>query len=323
MAYLRLQDYLNFRIQEVQLNQITQNNDFSRLSCELESQSELISYLVQKYDVEEEFRNTFTYSYGKTYYANNLSEISASNYSASNTYTLHSLTNNAGNIYVCTTAITTPEAFNSSHWKLIGKSKDLFFVMPPASPYSYKTAYQENDLVYYKNKIYKCRVSNTNVMPTDVNQGKYYWFTGVDYSFTGVEPYNVASDFSAYSSGTTYSKNAIVQSSGNIYISTQNNNLNKSVTDINYFLPIKWGNGDNRSQQLVAFMVDLVLYKLHMRIAPQNIPQLRKDNYNYAIQWLLEAGGQNNSITADIPLLQPKQGGRIRWGSNTRNINNY
>ena len=60
-----------------------------------------------------------------------------------------------------------------------------------------------------------------------------------------------------------------------------------------------------------------------MRIAPNNIPQLRENNYNYAIDWLKQAGGQDNAITADIPLLQPKQGGRIRWGSNTRNINIY
>jgi len=81
--------------------------------------------------------------------------------------------------------------------------------------------------------------------------------------------------------------------------------------------------GDNRSQQLVMYCIDIVLYHIHSRISPRNIPQLRMDRYDRAIEWLKEAGGQNTAITAAIPLLVPNQGMRIRWSSYPRNINTY
>lgn len=81
--------------------------------------------------------------------------------------------------------------------------------------------------------------------------------------------------------------------------------------------------GDNRSQQLVMYCIDIVLYHVHSRISPRNIPQLRMDRYDGAIQWLKEAGGQDTAITAAIPLLVPNQGMRIRWSSLPRNINTY
>jgi hypothetical protein len=70
-------------------------------------------------------------------------------------------------------------------------------------------------------------------------------------------------------------------------------------------------------------MIDLCLAKIHNLIAPNNIPQVRKDNADYAIEWLRSAGGQDDAITADIPLLQPNVGLRIRYGGNVKNINTY
>jgi hypothetical protein len=322
MAYLRLNDYYQLRIQKAQLDQITQGSDIVRVSSELESLAEMISFLVQKYDIEDEFKDIKNYSYGQTYNANDLVELDATLYVATNTYTLNSKTLYNSNVYVCTTAIVTPEAFNSTRWKLVGKQYDLFNVASPYTRYSFKTTYVLGDYVIYKNKIYKCLVTNTNVMPTDANQGSLYWGSGVNYSVTGVEPYNVVSDFTAWNNATIYSIGNKVSYNNFIYYANSNN-LNVAPGNINHWLPITWKNSDNRSIQLVAFLIDIVLFKIHMRIAPNNIPQLRKDNYTYAKEWLMEAGGQNNAITANIPLLQPKKGGRIRHGSNVKNINTY
>ena len=323
MAYLRLQDYYNLTIQAPQLAQITQNNDAVRISCELVARAEMISYLVQRYDIDDEFTDIGTYSYGQTYKANQLVQLDGQTYVATNTYGLHSITLHNGSIYICTTAINTPEAFNSAHWMVLGNQYDLWNVASPFLRYSYKTNYQKGDVVFYKNNLYKCLVTNTNIMPTDLNVGAYYWGVAVPYSFSGVEPYNVASDFSNYSGSTNYTVGTKVNYNGVVYNCVKANHGILPTYDCETWQPITWSNSDNRSIQLVAFLVDIVLYKIHMRIAPNNIPQLRKDNYNYAIQWLMEAGGQNNAITADIPLLQPKQGGRIRWGSNVKNFNNY
>jgi len=323
MAYLRLQDYYQLRIQKTQLDQIIQNNDVVRVSSELESLAEMVSFLTQKYDVEDEFRDIKSYAYGQTYNANDLIELDAPLYVATNTYTLHSKTLYNSNVYVCTTAITTPEAFNSAHWKLVGSQYDLFNVVSPYTRYSFKTTYVVGDFVVYKNKLYKCLVSNINIMPTDANLGFKYWSLGVNYSVTGVEPYNVVSDFSSWNNSTTYSVGSLVSYNGIVYYCNGSNINHSPLGNITYWLPVTWKHSDNRSIQLVAFLIDMVIYKINMRIAPNNIPQLRKDNYNYAKEWLIEAGGQNNAITANIPLLQPKQGGRIRHGGNTKNINTY
>jgi hypothetical protein len=324
MAYLRLQDYFNFRIQEQQLTQVTQGNDVVRQSCELEAEAEMISYLVQRYDIDDEFKDVGSFVNNGTYYANDLIELNATAYSATSTYALNATCLNSGKVYICTTAITTPEAFNISKWQLVGNQYDLFYVKSPFPRYSYNTTYEVGDCVFYKNKVYKCIVSVTNIMPTDPNKASYYWSTGVDYYLKNLNCYLTPTNKPTYSSATTYAKDTIVNYNNQLYICVQNNVLNVTPgTDINKWLPTTWVKGDNRSQQLVAFLVDIVLYKIHMRIAPNNIPQLRKDNYTYCLDWLMQAGGQNNAITANIPLLQPKQGARIRWGSNPKNYNNY
>lgn len=324
MAYLRLQDYFNFRIQEQQLTQVTQGNDVVRQSCELEAEAEMISYLVQRYDIDDEFKDVGSFIKNGRYYANDLIELNATAYSATSTYALNSTCLNSGKVYVCTTAITTPEAFNISKWQLVGNQYDLFYVKSPFPRYSYNTTYQVGDCVFYKNKVYKCIVSVTNIMPTDPNKASYYWSTGVDYFVINYNCNQTPTNFTTWLVNTTFDEQDIVNYNQQIYISVKDNNLGVTPgTDINSWLPMTWVKGDNRSQQLVAFLVDIVLYKIHMRIAPNNIPQLRKDNYTYCLDWLMQAGGQNNAITANIPLLQPKQGARIRWGSNPKNYNNY
>jgi hypothetical protein len=83
----------------------------------------------------------------------------------------------------------------------------------------------------------------------------------------------------------------------------------------------KWTLGDNRNAQVVNYMVDIVLYHIHSRIAPKNIPDLRVKRYDDAISWLKNCA-KGDWITASIPLIQPKQGMRSRWGSRIPKQNN-
>ena len=82
-----------------------------------------------------------------------------------------------------------------------------------------------------------------------------------------------------------------------------------------------WAQADNRCQELLTHVVNIVLYRLHTRIAPQNIPRLREQMYNEAISWLTAAA--NGAITPSLTALEPKQGARIRWGGNIKNVNSY
>src|SRR6478752_6604181 len=68
MAYLRLQDYLRF-IPQQQLDEITDENPFTREDLEPTSEEEAISYLVQKYDTKREFAGVSVYDITKSYKA--------------------------------------------------------------------------------------------------------------------------------------------------------------------------------------------------------------------------------------------------------------
>jgi len=84
-----------------------------------------------------------------------------------------------------------------------------------------------------------------------------------------------------------------------------------------------WVAGDNRNQQMVNYLIDIVLYHLHSRISPRNIPELRVKRYDDAIAWLKQCA-KGEYITGGLALLQPKQGNRIRYGASvTKQYNNY
>lgn len=322
MGYLRLYDYYNKRIQKTQLDQITGNRDAVRLSCELEAQAEVISYLVQKYDVNQEFTDTNVWIGATTYYSDNRFELDAIAFSATSTYALDALVSYSGYVYQCTTAITVAAAWNPAKWRLVGAQYALYYVKTPYPAYNSKTYYSLGDFIFYNGKIYKCAINNVGLMPNDVVNGVTYWGTGSAYSFTGVEVYNIPSNFASYSSVTAYSIGDKVNYGGQIYnCVVANTGIVPSYSTS--WQPITWINGDNRSQQLIGVMLDLCLSKIHILIAPNNVPQVRKDNADYAIEWLRSAGGREDAITADIPLLQPNVGLRIRYGSNVKNINTY
>ena len=84
-----------------------------------------------------------------------------------------------------------------------------------------------------------------------------------------------------------------------------------------------WIKADNRNQQMVNMMIDVTLFHLHSRIAPRNIPDLRVKRYDDAVAWLKNCS-RGTDITADLPLIQPKSGQRIRYGSRlVKQNNNY
>jgi len=44
--------------------------------------------------------------------------------------------------------------------------------------------------------------------------------------------------------------------------------------------------GADRNSELVMYMVDMVLYHLHSRITPGQVPELRSQRYQDAMEWL-------------------------------------
>ena len=294
MAYLILSDFKKL-IQSDNLAAII-GSDYNILDqINLASQSEVVSYLTQKYDCSREFSDTNVYSRTPAYKANERVYLDATEYSATSTYALNSLTLHLGNVYICSTAITIAEAWTVGHWTLIGSQYSLFYVPLPKPEFNYLTTYAKDDHIWYKDKTYTALLPSVsyghdsalqlgnyenippiNIFPDDINNGAKYWGTGTAYALTA----------------------------GTLPTATG------------------WTAGDNRNQQLVNYCIDVALYTIHSRIAPRNIPDLRVKRYDDVIKWLQNAA-QGKTITAALPLIQPKSGGRIRFGGQVKQKNNY
>lgn len=205
-----------------------------------------------------------------------------------------------------------------------------------ADDYDSATPYSVNDRVVYSDTIYLNISGATGVLPSTgttnwsaitADKSLYYAKLPVDeYSYTNT--YTTGSqvwfDDVVYtalqpSTGVLPTLNASVWSAGALY----------SFTDFYPENTTYWIKGDNRNQQVVMYLIDCVLYHLHSRISPRNIPDLRAIRYdgNNAFQsggvigWLKKIA--SGDITADLPQILPKQGNSIRWGSNTKNTNTY
>jgi hypothetical protein len=87
------------------------------------------------------------------------------------------------------------------------------------------------------------------------------------------------------------------------------------------FIPKYYTKGDGRNQQMVGTMIDIALYHIHSRIAPRNIPDLRVKRYDDAKKWLKMCA--HGDITPNILLKTPRQGCKIRIGSQPKNSNSY
>lgn len=74
--------------------------------------------------------------------------------------------------------------------------------------------------------------------------------------------------------------------------------INQNPNDTNYFTP-----RDPRNQHLVQMFVDVLLYHLHSRINPRNIPEFRISRRDDVISYLKMVADPRKNIQPDFPLL--------------------
>jgi Protein of unknown function (DUF1320) len=296
LSYLIAQDYLK-QIQEQNLQAVISSTPSIQAVAELAAQEECISYLIQKYDTEAEFTDTLLYDpTAATYNAMSRVYLNASAYVAMQAYAVGALTLYQGNVYICKTIIA-GEAWTIAHWTLLGAQYQLFFAIFPELEFKLYWLYNVGDLAYWKGRIYSC-LKNTRLLGhQDLIQA---------YNTENIPYPNFFPDDPVNGPGQWYDQGAYSIPAGGLL----------SVDPV-YFIP-----GDNRSQMLVLYMIDMVLYHLHSRISPRNIPEIRAERYEAAKSWLKNVA-RGNDITAPIPKKQPPQGRRIRSGSNIKNQNGY
>lgn len=91
----------------------------------------------------------------------------------------------------------------------------------------------------------------------------------------------------------------------------------KGITETEFFTE-----GDNRNPKIVDVTIDVLLYHMHSRISPRNIPDLRRLRYDGddpqqrggAIGYLKQV--QKGIITPDLPVTDnsDQSGHRVSWG---------
>lgn len=201
-----------------------------------------------------------------------------------------------------------------------------------ADAWDISTTYVINDRVVYEDKLYKCTTGCKGVKPTVIANWTYLCD---DKSL-----YYAKTPYAEYSNTTEYVTGNQVWYN-DISYTAKTDTVGNLPTDTNYWTAgstysfsgyypentTYWTKGDNRSYLIVQYLIDIVLYHLHARINPRNIPELRIIRYDGnspmqtggAIAWLKRVG--KGEITAELPSIIPTQGLSIRYGSNDKNVN--
>jgi len=316
MGYLIRSDYYK-SIKEPQIVQITGGDNNILLQAEAAAMERAMGMLVQKYEIDREFTNTQPYSTNTVYRAADRVYINYPAYVATNSYIIGNYCTNSGQAYVCTT--NTTGVFNASHWANIGTSTSIYYASFPYPPFNLYGNYAVGDKVFYNNKTYTALQATTqysnvaavqfgynnniptgNIYPDDPRNGSRWWTDNGSYSVAA----NLLAT-AAYNSATSYTIGLYAQFQGNIYVCIANTT--------GQFDPTKWRTvwtlGDNRSQLMLTSIVDIALWYVHASIAPNNIPELRVDKYNVAIEYFRRV--RDGVEQANLTLIQPQAGRRI------------
>lgn len=128
-----------------------------------------------------------------------------------------------------------------------------------------------------------------------------------------------------YSDGIDYAAGTKVMANGLTYTCILDTTGTQHPTDATYWTldaAPYWTLSTRRNPYLVMVLVDIVLYHVHSRISPNNIPKLRLDRYQEAMDWLHEVAMGRSSL--DTCLKTDTEGattGGLAWGSNDRQGN--
>lgn len=93
-----------------------------------------------------------------------------------------------------------------------------------------------------------------------------------------------------------------------------------SALNVRFDVPaIFAASGDARNAEVVMYMIDLALYHLHSRINPGQVPQLRSDRYQDAVNWMKAVA--SGKLEPDLPKPEfDSEGSKadVQYGGRTR-----
>lgn len=304
MGYLTLSDYRN-SIQQSIFNQLVQNN-YAKLSiAESAALDIVISHLIQKYDVTQEFIDILPWSPTTTYNIRDRVVIDYPAWVAGNLYNVNDCVISNGIGYVCTHA-NSDASFHPANWSPLGAQYAIYYASFPASclyqgeaaeptladplapMFDTSKNYFLNDVVYWKNALYTCKMATVYIQPADLKQ--YFVYENVPLP-------NVFPDDAVNNTNHQYWSAPI-----SVVI----------PPGIQPDVPNIWTPGDNRNPQLVECMKRIAIWILSDLLATNNRPMVWEDNYKSALEKL--RGFAEGKTTLRIPLIQPNAGKRVRYG---------
>src|ERR1035437_7108150 len=299
MRFLRDKDY-NRQIKADNLGQINESDEFITIELEQTAQAEITSYLTQRYDMSRLFTDTTSFSTTSTYYANNRVEYSEPSFDQQAIYATGSRISYNDKIYIAKAGpLSGISPDFTTDWLFLVDNQTLYYGLLPVPEWDIDKEYLIGDQIWYENKVYTAIFPRIHAR--EVDYSTYQAYDGIG-AFGPVYPTNTQ----YWASNGTYSFT---------------NELPENTT--------YWIRGDNRNQQIVMYMIDIVLYHMHSRINPRNVPQLRMVRYDGmgphqgggAIGWL--KGVASGKTNLDAKEIIPEQGLGISWGSESRNENQY
>lgn len=239
MAYLNIFDYKKV-IQLDNLQQIISQDDSIRLNSELAAIEEVKSYLIQKYDVDEEFKDTSVYSVNDSYNAGETILLQANVYNSGTTYNLNDLVSYLGNVYISSGTTTSELPTTASTWSNIGLNEVYYNSILPAERFIFGKQYEVGNQVYWKNKVYTALRTTTIIYPDDLNDGSKYWGLGLTYT---VSASTLPTDTLYFAKGDARSQQ-MIQTVTNITLYHMHSRIApRNIPDIrvkNYDDSIKW-----------------------------------------------------------------------------------
>jgi hypothetical protein len=154
------------------------------LDVEQAAQTQMISYLIQRYQTAKVFTNTSVYSPSAIYGAKDLVEYTEPAFNAATVYLTGDRISYDGKIYQSTSG-SAAGAFNIANWTYLVDDLSLFFVNLPFPEFNPATSYSIGDVVWYNGSVYTAAVATKNIYPDSSTQ---YWGTGTPYTITNILP---------------------------------------------------------------------------------------------------------------------------------------
>lgn len=302
MAYLTPGDYKK-TIQADNLQQVIGSDATILADAEATAIEEVQSHLVQKYIIDREFQDVTAWDItdSTSYTPFNRVYLDAPVFSAANSYAIGNYVAYGvlGAKYLTiyrATGIIAPGAFNLANWTEIAPQYTVYSPVLPAPEFNYVTKYRVGDKVIWNGKKYTC-VTATSTMTQEV---ALQYLNYQSLPFGNVFPDDPVNGLQYWGVGILFQIPANTQIDNTTY----------------------WNQYDPRSRQVVKCVVDITLYFVHDRIAPRNVPDQRVKNYDDSIT-KLQGFAEGDTTNVKLPLIQPKRGGRIRFGGNIKNTNTY